>query len=236
MQPVAIEQSEARIWELYPELVNVVKDSHVLYRLRGHHDIYHVACVGDIAYHIALETWGNERTARLSGIAGLCHNADRILGVDGESPSNDAVEELIRFWLGRTDVNPNAYDLIVHAVLAHDQENGERDSAVLIALRDADRIVNLRLDVVMRTAQLHNALPTVDYDHFTNSPTAVIKQPESVARVFEYVLEWVDPSSPFCIRTDAGMALARPRAKLLRGYLDNLQEQLQQDGIFPAPF
>lgn len=226
----------ARIWEIYPELVIAIKKSHDAYDLKGHHDIYHALRVGDIAYRIAYETWDCVQTPRLSGIAGLCHNADRILSASDATPSDEDVSRLIHLWLGETSLNWADRKIVVSAVLAHDQKNDPRDSNVLVALKDADRIVNLDLDVLMRAGQFRPTLPTVDYAHFIDSPTASFKNPESVIRSMAYVLEWTDPTTDVCIRTEAGLAMARTRSERIRNYLNDLKKQLQSEGVFPAPF
>lgn len=226
----------ARIWAIYPRLVTAIKGSHDEVGLKGHHDIYHAMRVGDIAYRIALETWNDLPKAHLSGIAGLCHNADRILGVVDSDPFDGDVARLIQTWLEVTDLNESDCRIVIDAVLAHDQKNSLNDSDVLVALKDADRTVNLDLDVIMRTGQHHSTLPTVDYRYFTSDPLATFKRPGSVVRLMEYVLEWVDSDTDVCVRTKAGYAMASQRAKLIRSYLDSLKEQLQLEGIFPAPF
>jgi hypothetical protein len=225
-----------RIWEIYPELVIAVKTSHETHGLKGHHDVYHAARVGDAAYRITLETWKDASKAHLAGIAGLCHNADRMLGLDVMNPPEDDITRVIHTWLNTTDLDHAARAVVTEAVLKHDKKNDPEDSDILIALKDADRIINLDLDVIIRAGQHNHDIPAIDYTHFVSSTTASYIHPGSVARMFAFLLEWVDPKSDVCIRTEIGLTMARQRAEGIQNYLDMLKSQLQSEGIFPAPF
>ncbi len=69
-----------RIWERFPEVAARVRKSHEDVGLVGHHDWVHAFRVAEVAYQCALEEWPDDpHTAELAGLAGLCHNADRIL-------------------------------------------------------------------------------------------------------------------------------------------------------------
>lgn len=228
--------STKRIWEIFPESFKAIQKSHADCNLFGHHDIYHAARVGDMAYHIALETWKDDTQAKLAGMAGLCHNADRILETRVERPSEEDIIALIQAWLRASDLDQESCAAVIDAVLKHDQKNISDDSDILIALKDADRIINLDPDAIMRAAQFRHEFPTVDYTHFLSKPGATYHKPESVARDIAFLLDWVHPNSDVCIRTKVGLTLGRERSGFIQSYLDTLKERLENEGMFPAPF
>ncbi len=226
-----------RIWEIFPEAFKVIKKSHDEFEMTGSgHDVYHAARVGDIAYQIALETWKDASKAELAGLAGLCHNADRMISKNGTDPSEVGIMDLVRKWLDETDLDQEARDTVINAVLKHDQKNDQNDPDLLVALKDADRIVNLDPDSIIRCGQFLHTLPSIDYTHFVSSPTATYKKPESVARDIASSLNWVDPKSGVCIRTEVGLNMARERSDLIKNYLEALKKQLEAEGVLPTPF
>jgi HD superfamily phosphodiesterase len=228
--------SNQRIWDISPDTFKAIKQSHEEVDLKGHHDIYHAARVGDAAYRIALETWKDDAQAKLAGLAGLCHNADRILETSKANPSQEEIAALVQAWLDPAHLDQESCDAVIDAVLKHDHINRPDSSTILIALQDADRIINLDPDMLMRAAQFRHMLPTVDYTRFLSDPRATYHQPESVLRDIAFTLEWISPASNVCIRTEIGLTLARERAEFVQQYLDAVKKQLETEGIFPSPF
>ncbi len=240
-----------RIWEELPALFAAVRKSHEEVGLVGHHDFVHAARVGEIAWQIAFKEWGFERLALLSGAAGLCHNADRVLqkkfGVGRREVPKKKVEKLVLDWLltesefrPPTPTRKEGAELrqrtVIDAVLGHDGRNSPDDPQVLIALMDADRIVNLDIDLFPRSGQHYHDLPVVDYKHFLDDPEATYRSPKSVLKDISYSLDWADQNTPVCVRTKLGKKLAGERATTFRIFFRMLNQQLEQEGISPYPF
>ncbi len=220
-----------RIWDLYSELAARVRKSHEAVGLIGHHDWIHAYRVGEQAMQIAMLEWDSVKTANLAGIAGLCHNADRICQKRGSGN----VDELVREW-----IYISLYDeptrFVVDAVQKHSRVNGDSDSNVLVALKDADRVVNLDVDLFIRSGQHYANLPAVDYRHMMADPAATYRDPKSVLRDIAYSLDWVDPESNVCVRTEEGMIRAKKRAEIFKTFFVHLREQLDEEGVHPYPF
>lgn len=230
-----------RIWEELPALFAAVRKNHEEVGLVGHHDFVHAARVGETARQIAIDEWKDEQVALVAGAAGLCHNADRILqkkfGIGRkEVPKNDVVE-LVRNQLGRGFMfTAIEMEIIIDGVLKHDGRNSSDDDPVLVALMDSDRVVNLGLDNIIRSGQLHHDLPAVDYKNWISDPEANYRNPKSALYDIACSLEWVDPKTPVCVRTQLGKKLAEERAGAYRAFVETLKQQLQAEGVIPYPF
>jgi|GEM_PF-894604 len=236
-----------KIWEIFPDVDQRVRQSHVDALLSGHHDIWHARRVGQIAYLAAAGEWGDERLSQLAGLAGLCHNADRVIqrqtGAGRKDVPKEAVVELIKHWLiGATDFleegQLGGYDreLIEKAILGHDGPNSDEDSKVLVALMDGDRVVNLDIDLFIRAGQFYNDLPAVDYKHLLEDLEETYRNPKSVLRDCYYALEWATPGTKFCVRTKRGRYWAGQRAAKFVLFFEILEEQLKQEGVHPYKF
>lgn len=222
------------IWERFPELVAVVKKLHEEAGLAGgHHDIYHACRVGQVAYRIFKNEWEYVSEALVASAAGVCHNADRVLEEKTQQKTTkEAVSQLVDDWLVKT-TGFTSFDRgrIVDAVLKHTGRNSPQDSSVLIALMDADRVVNLDMDLLPRSGQNYKNLPVVDMFNFLDDPDATYRNPKSVLRDIAYSLEWLDPASPFYIRTRLGRLMGTQRGIAFRMMMDTLKYQLEEEGI-----
>lgn len=245
-----------RIWEILPKLFAAVRKSHEEVGLVGHHDFVHAARVGEIAYQIGRGEY-DYQIAKLAGAAGLCHNANRVLQkkfqIGRKEVAASEVEKLVQEWLGEESwfvmsqfrpltthddlTTEGKQRQVVGAVLKHDGYNSSNDSLVLIALMDADRIVNLDGDLFARSGQYYHDLAVVDYRYFPDfDPEATYRNPKTLFRDIAFSLDWVDPTSPVCIRTRLGKAMGERRARLFRQITDGLRDQLAEEGIIPYPF
>lgn len=225
-----------RIWQLIPEVATKVRLKHETVGLHGHHDFVHAFRVGEIARQIALDEWSDNRLSTLAGLAGLCHNADRIvqkeLDVGTQRVSDESVTALVTAWL-QESLNEGDVAAVVEAVLKHNEKNSVEDSQILIALMDGDRVVNLDTDLFPRSGQLYHNLPVVDYRHLLDDPAATYQNPKSVLRDIGFALEWVNPSSDFCVRTHLGQKMAKDRVVVFRTFFDSLKTQLTEEGVYP---
>ena len=231
---------------MFPRLAEAVRKAHEEVRLYGHHDWVHAFRVGDMAYRIGMDQYGDRTIARMAGVAGLCHNADRILQKKLELGRRDVPEEKIRelvlAWLDRGSEDffnrPIVIEDVVEAVLKHDSKEGE-DLPVCICLVDADKVVNCRPELLLRSAQNYHDLPVLDPIHWDRDPTANYRDPKSVMKdVIMSSLEWAEEESPFCVKTRLAKKLINDSeigAPFFRRYLELLKKSLKMEGLYPWP-
>lgn len=235
-----------KIWELYPALTRAILDTHNEVGARHGvqmfwcHDFDHVIRVADCAQKIAED----EHVGRLAGVAALCHNADRILQImiglkAREKVDQTIISEMVYGWLNKEPENTFSVEekpLILHAVLCHDQPNGLDDSDVLVALVDADRVVNIEADVIVRAGQyMGDALRVVDPVHLLDDPTASFKDPKSILRILKENLDWEVEGGFVGIRLPKARELAKSRFAFLRLYLETVIKQREEMGLIPYP-
>ncbi len=246
-----------RIWEVFPRLAEAVRKSHEEAGLYGHHDWLHAFRVGDAAYRIGGDEYGEiPFIGTFAGAAGLCHNADRILqkklNVGRREVPKEEIVRLIETWLYQTDfchpARPGKDDLyftekvsnIVKAVLGHDGRNSPDDDQILICLMDADRVVNCRPELIMRSAQYYHDLPTVDPIHYDEDPDANYRNPKTVLKdIIMSSLEWAEEGTPVSVRTKLAKKLINDPsigAPFFRKYLELLKLSLEGEGLRPWPF
>ena len=234
-----------RIWEMFPELAEVVRKAHEEVGLYGHHDWLHAFRVGDMAYRIGIDQYGDRTIARTAGAAGLCHNADRILQKKLELGRRDVPEEKLRElvfeWLnkGKEDFfkRPIVSEDMLEAVLKHDSKEGG-DLPVAICLVDADKVVNCRPELLLRSAQFYHDLPVLDPIHWDKDPTANYRNPKTVIKdVMMSSLEWAG-DGPFGVRTQLAKKLINDPeigAPFFSLYLELLKKSLEKEGLYPWP-
>ncbi len=238
-----------KIWEIFPKLAAAVREEHLKEGMTGSgHDFEHAARVGQYAYMVA-----DDNYKALAGAAGLCHNADRILqkklGIDRRSdvPERE-IKNLIVGWLfTEWSFDPASHPMminvekgvrllaVVDAVLKHGGKNDESDSPALIGLMDADRLVNIELDFIIRCGQFQPDLPAVDFVHLLEDPTADYRNPKSVFRDIYHSLEW-DTDPRFALRTPKAIEMGKERFAMLRLYIETLKKQIEASGLVPYPF
>ncbi len=201
--------------------------------VHGGHDIHHVVRVATWAKRIALDEWNDEHIAYLAEIAALCHNADRLL----ESKYGrgnafvPAIEELILSWLEGISISSNDCAILFEAVLGHNKPNDDNHSRVQIALMDADKLTNMAMDLIIRSAQLYHDQPAVDMEWYVSDSNVTYRNPGSCLKDIWYTLEWVDPKTRFCFRTRLGWEVGKKRAFHIEGFINLLKGQLTEDGI-----
>lgn len=221
------------VQERFPEVFALVEKDHE--GMQEGHDIHHVMRVTHYGRVIYMAEWENERDAQLTELACLLHNADRVLEkrLGKKDVTTEAITDLLNKWLDRSTTKFGEREVIVDAVLKHNGRNDPNHSSVAMALRDADRVVNLELDLVIRSGQRFHDKPPVDYTCFFKNPPS-FKNPETVMEDLALSLEWVDPKNPFCMQTKKGMELGLERAKHLQWFFDTLKAQLHESGYFSA--
>jgi len=171
----------------------------------------------------------------------LFHNADRIFEKKFGLTRNDEIAEdqirgLVSGWIGE-NLSSDEKERIICAVLCHRNKNGENDDAVLICLMDADRVVNLAVDFPIRCGQEFSNLLAVDYGNFLGKN---LKEsywhPKSVLGIVSLVLEWADPATNVCVRTRLGKKMAEKRAKIIRDFFANLDNQIEEENMLDYSF
>jgi hypothetical protein len=224
-----------KIIEIFPELWKRVYERHIKSNiLSGCHDPFHAARVGQCALDIA----ENEEIAILSGIAGLCHNADRILQYDLKIGRKDVPEKmvttLVNEWLGNTDLYEIERLVILDAIFKHSLPNDPNDGQVLITLKDADRLINLEPDVIMRSAQFFSDFPVVDPVHWLSDPKATFKEPKSVIKNLSQNAEWGNFEDPkFGIRLPKAQIRAKKFSGYLLDYIERVENCWEESGLLP---
>lgn len=203
----------------------MVKDDHVKKEAVGKgHDFYHALRVADCARRIAPA----KGTATLAWIAGVVHNTDHLFG-------KDSVPTELRRYLSTTTLTQQAKGCIVQAVVNHSNRNSPEDSPVQICLMDADKVVCLEADVIIRAAQFMCHLPIYDPRFVKkDDPDATYRNPKTIIRDLKGVLEWVDQDGWF--RTRKALAMAKKRATLIRTFLRTLAQQLDESGMLSPKF
>lgn len=240
-------KKEKRVWDLFPRLSTAVWQTHEEYMTRLNcrsfhcHDFDHALRVGQRALEIA----DDPRIGQLASIAGLCHNADRLLQKeDGCGPTgiidDVRVIALTTGWIRKAGTEiittQSEEDQIIDAVLRHGQPNGPNDGPVLINLMDADRTVNIELDVIARNAQYAgDSLPIIDPYNFIYAPDATFRSPGCTLRGDYEKFDWRVEGGFVGIRLAKARKLAEPRFELLQKYFDDVIMQRMHSGLFPYP-
>jgi hypothetical protein len=228
-----------RVWQIYPRLTELVRLAHLEYKMSatGHDFGQHTLAVAQTALIIATD----EGVGRIAAAAGLCHNADRMLqerlGIGKKDVPEERVVRLVRGWLGESgEVGEDDSERIVRAVLLHSGPNLEDGDEVLVALQDADRVVCAGAENIMTTAQFYKELPAIDPKWLGHDPAAhPYKNPKSAMRNLECRYEWLDPTSPFCVRLPRAKALLERRIRFLKAFIAEVEGQRAELGLWPYP-
>lgn len=206
------------LFTMFPALFAAVKKSHkeVGMLFGSGHDFHHTCAVANYALLVAPD----ERTAQLAAIAGLCHNADRILekqrGLRTDLIPAREIEGLISYWLLDL-MNGTDWAFIIDAVLKHSQPNDDRDSLVATTLKDADRLANADAFWLPRAGRFRPNIPVVHPDDITGSASSDFRNPRSILDDCVHVLEWFDDDDRLvCLRLPKAKDLGAPLARRLR--------------------
>lgn len=215
-------ENKRPLWELFPELVEMVRQDHTQRGVAGGgHDFLHALMVAQYGKLIAK----NKRIGVLVWVAGICHNTDHLfplLEIKGRLDS----------YLEITDLSAEEKWLVIEAVIEHSKLNDPRDNPVTIALKDADRLANIGPNVFIRSGQFRPQLPT--YDPFyvlTLDPESTFQGPMSCLDDIKHCLEWEQ-----WLRLPKAKELAIPYFKQLRIFIKGFARQLKEVDLLPYPF
>ncbi|QQG42887.1 MAG: HD domain-containing protein [Candidatus Giovannonibacteria bacterium] len=235
-----------KTWERYPNLARAVKRTHEEVEREFNvqafhcHDFFHAFRVSNWAERIAPDP----ETARKAGVAGLLHNDDRImqiklgLGFADKVPTDLRVEMMIS-WLDAEPTGtflPKEEKEIINAVLKHSNRNGPDDSLVLITLMDADRLVNLEADCIIRNGQYFgNALQVVDPVYLLDDPKANFRDPRSILWTMPTRFDWEQEGGFVGLRLPKAREFAKRRFAFWRLFIQETIEQIKESGAVPFP-
>ncbi len=143
--------------------------------------------------------------------------------------------EYVAILLETVHLTSNEIDVIVHAVTTHESANNENDTPVQIALKDADRLANLDLDVVIRSGQFQPHLMAVDPVHMENDPDANYRDPRSVLWDVNNCISWTKEEGPYVLRLPKARKMGMYRAAALQSFIDTIKLQRAEIGLLPYP-
>ncbi len=210
----------------YGTLVEMVRADHIAKGAIGKgHDFYHALRVANMCLKISDY---DSLIDELAWVAGLIHNVDHLF------PANEIGSNLIRYF-DATSLCAEYRHIIKLAVERHSGRNHPDDSDVQICLMDADKVVCLEADVIMRAAQFVCHLPTFDPRFVrTDDPSANYRNPKTVIRDLLGVLEWVDLDGWF--RLPKALEMAQERAKFIRLFINTFARQLEAANMLSPEF
>ncbi len=177
----------------YAALCAAVLASHVLEGMEGgHHPFDHSLRVAEMGVRILPDGTADE-VADIVFMAGMCHGADRVveemLGPDaaGEVQSDEGLtRSTIEGWLrAMPDLDAAKRAEVVEVVMNHRGKNKPDEPLTHVALRDADKLVNVAPDIVVRASKF--PIPAVDCVHFLEAPDATYSKPGCVCRDLWYM-------------------------------------------------
>jgi hypothetical protein len=234
-----------KIWELYPDLAKTVKKAHEDVGLNGGgHDFDHALRVAQMALLLAWETGFQPYAFKAAGVAGLLHNNDRILERKLQLKSHnvsDVDDEAVRsmteeMLLENTDLREYQRRLIIEAVINHGSKpNQPNDHLITVALTDADRLINMEPDVIIRSGQHHADIPALDPVYMEATPGANYRDPKTVLWDIANCISWANECGPYVLRLPKARELGRQRADYLIGFIETLKRQRYDLGLFPYP-
>lgn len=219
----------------YCKFFDIVRTEHEKRGMASGHDFDHAVSVANLAaiFCESLEL------KEFAWVAGLCHNADRIIAIDRQTPRRDIAKEdvavLVREWLKSTDLLLSV-PRIVEAVQEHGEPNNPNDDKIIVALKDADRVVNARLDVVIRSGQFRSNLPVFDPILLLNDTRGKYNSRLTIVADLMDCLDWGNlEDARFGVRTAGAKKMIVERVALLKQFLEMIVEQRREEGLVPYP-
>lgn len=231
--------TEQKIWEMYPELAKTIVDIAHTETLEELAKIYDSSQwiqsfrIGQAAYRFALDQWGDKETAITASLSGLCHDVVTAYRDTYNQPlSGKSLPSFLDSILPQK-TGDNLVERVTACVWQCGEVNSKFDPNELIALKDATRYVNLSLERIMFSAQRYHGIPIINYNNLLDDPKSSFEQPRSVLWHVALALQWVNPESDMCIRTQLAQKEALFRANDLRRYLQLLRKQIAEEKMYP---
>ena len=208
----------------YPTFVAAVIAQHTSRKMAHGHDFDHAFGVANLAAGFCEEPG----YSYLAWLAGMCHNADRMIAKDLGKPRGDVDPQLVKIMVrGWLDAEPSLSEtdkaMVDIAVRRHGEPNDASDDFVTRALKDADRVINARIDVIIRSAQFHPELPVIDPVLGMHDTRGRYNGRLTVIADLMDCLDWGNLADKrFGIRTFRAKTLIVERVAKLREYLEGI--------------
>lgn len=222
------------LWEIYWVLVDMVRDDH---RKQGAlfgtgHGFDHAMVVAQYCTLIA-----PPELVKASWVAAICHNTDHLW----PQATDAEIEQTTRDYLGcGTDLPLAERVQILEAVLQHSKPPSPDENPVTVILKDADKLGNLGVQVLVRSGQFWPNLPMIDLRYLDPSqrpPGTTFQKPGSIWWDMQGVLEWEgDFKGIPWIRTEKARELAKPLFAEIRRITEGLVQPYRDLGLLPYPF
>ncbi len=220
----------------YRKLVAAVFEAHRVRGMQKGHNFDHTYSVANLAWDFCED----DSLKKAAFIAGLFHNADRMIAFDENLPNSrevpdDKVDALVRGWLTVEDLTEYICQVIIKAVLNHGKPNDDSDDTVTVALKDADRAVNARIDVVIRSAQFRSNLPVIDPVLLLEDFRGKYNDRLTVVADLLDCLDWGKDDPRFGVRTQKAKKMIASRVAALLNFFEMIVEQRKEEGLVPYP-
>lgn len=202
---------------------NEVKRLHDSFPNQKGHDIYH--SVHTAIYGIQIS---DRSTYELVWLAAIAHSLDRVCG-------NDNFEANIRSCLALANgISKKKIEIVVDALLKHGELNHPSDSPVLVKLKDADRLANLFLTLVIRVGQHRPNIPACEMKYLRKSnplcPASDLSSHSRPQSSFDD-LRYCSQNWPGMIRTPKARRLVGPLVQEIIRFLDTAASQYEALGM-----
>jgi len=183
---------------------------------RGGHDFLHACRVAQSAWIIS-EKYSTKVCA---WIAGMLHNTDRFY-------SEKEIPNFLKRALSLTPFHSQSLEstMIIESILNHHKPNDENDNEVTIVLKDADRISDLEIIQIIRSAQFHPHSFIYDPENPSHVVDTSKDFSSSLFTNIHRVLEWEhDPKMQ--LRNPKAIEMAKPGFIFLKQALNDFERQL----------
>lgn len=207
------------LFAMFPYLTVMVKNAHEhlnAHRVFGSgHSFHHAITVANYALQIAPD----EDCAKYAAIAGLCHNAGKVLARKNGEPhrvmSARSIQDYIYRWL--VEFKGRRREYIIADVVAHEEPNNDNDRDTLIVLKDAVRLARMDAFCLVRAGQFHPDIPIVHSDDL-NGPSNDLLNPRSIVDDCLHALQCFGVDGPRSIRVRKAREIGWPLAERLRDW------------------
>lgn len=180
-----------------------------------------------VAGYCLLIAGNDNRLAEMTWIAAHLHSLDRFF--------KNKYEEMINGMLAKCEeLSQEEITEIKFAVMHHDQPNEDDDSALLIVLKDADRLANVMPHVIARSGQFQPGLPVIEqgYIGLEKHPLTTKRSPRSIHDDLLGCLEWhSDSDARFAIRTEVAKKIGEELFDYLRMWFTLSHKHLKMTGF-----
>ena len=227
---------------LFPKLVETILATHKETKEMansgwGGHDAIHDIRVAQMTLVLGYET--NPHEARLACCAALLHSIDWILKrklqikteaqtVNIPNVPEEKIKKLAEEWLEKfTDIRDADKELVITSAVQHgSRPNHPDDSLVFILLTDADKLINMEVDVLMRSGQHHANSQILDPIYFENEPNATYQDHKTTLWDIWHCTTWMDETGPYILRLPKARELGKERAEFLLFAIQTLKNQI----------